>query len=697
MGQTIEELNSKAFTPYYGECVYAASDIDMDKVAENNGIVTLYVQGKTAAGTVSPIETVSVGYDIPYAYDIMFQNGNPIEGQTFTNEGVIDWTWSLHNASVGSSRVTFSLYVDEKLASRENHTFSNNWTGYNSGWINIANMNNGEHTIRFEVSDAVGDSSTKEVHFTIDRPLPVISETSLTNGVSVEENEPLVFNVSIENAKYLRTMRLISDGNTILSESITNNTNVIQNKQITVDSRYLKTGSHSLYIELEDNAGNVTRSDDYGFTVSGTNAGPTITGFEVTEGQVFSDYSIETWNLTFEDNGGVKSIEMKLDDSTIYEFSDDVYQSTYQSIPLTVRFRVPSYTNGEHVLSIKAYDFAGNETSLNRTIVIDKELPTATLSLYRTETEYERYRIELSSMSWIYDGCIMIDEIPVKYYFINASASNDNLNRAEDLYYASLPAGTHTVKARFTTQGGDVIYSNELQITVDRQKDTSSYGLGKTWNEDGSLRPENSTRYLWGFNDESMMNHETISDGIKGQIKNTTDGIGGGAASMYYNISDIRIPFFSSEWTMEFWMKDEYASTDTIQMVIRGLIQEGWGLNHSSSSTYSYWYATPIYVLMNGDTSYEGFDCARASRADYSNWHHYALVSTGERFEVYMDGVMVYWTSGDKPAPTVGTGLYINMETQAFIDELRITADAKSVDELWDYVQYVKSNNLLPE
>ena len=34
---------------------------------------------------------------------------------------------------------------------------------------------------------------------------------------------------------------------------------------------------------------------------------------------------------------------------------------------------------------------------------------------------------------------------------------------------------------------------------------------------DGSLKPESGTRYLWGFNDESMMNHETISDGIKAQ------------------------------------------------------------------------------------------------------------------------------------------------------------------------------------
>ena len=100
---------------------------------------------------------------------------------------------------------------------------------------------------------------------------------------------------------------------------------------------------------------------------------------------------------------------------------------------------------------------------------------------------------------------------------------------------------------------------------------------------------------------------------------------------------------------------------------------------------------------MTGDTAYLTFSGASASRADYSNWHHYALVSTGDRFEMYMDGVMVRWTENGRPAPTVGTGLYINMENEAYIDELRINASAKTVDELWDYVQYVKSNNLLPD
>ena len=144
-------------------------------------------------------------------------------------------------------------------------------------------------------------------------------------------------------------------------------------------------------------------------------------------------------------------------------------------------------------------------------------------------------------------------------------------------------------------------------------------------------------------------------------------------------------------------MKDENESTDDVSLAIRGLMEDSSRLEHQPANESSYWFTRIYYVPLMGDTAGEYFYGAYASRKDYSNWHHYALVSTGERFEMYMDGVLVSCTSDGKPAPTVGTGLYINMGDDAFIDELRISATARSVDELWDYVQYVKNNNLLPE
>ena len=143
-------------------------------------------------------------------------------------------------------------------------------------------------------------------------------------------------------------------------------------------------------------------------------------------------------------------------------------------------------------------------------------------------------------------------------------------------------------------------------------------------------------------------------------------------------------------------MKDEYEGSDTIFIYIRGLM-DNMNMMHRGADNNSEWNAWYYYVSLIGENAQESISGARASRRDYSNWHHYALVSTGDRFEMYMDGVLVSYSVGDRPAPTTGTGLYINMKDTAYIDELRISATARSVDELWDYVQYVKTNNLLPD
>ena len=93
----------------------------------------------------------------------------------------------------------------------------------------------------------------------------------------------------------------------------------------------------------------------------------------------------------------------------------------------------------------------------------------------------------------------------------------------------------------------------------------------------------------------------------------------------------------------------------------------------------------------------EWMNGAWSSRKDRSEWHHYAFVSTGDRFEIYLDGVLTSYSNGFKSSNRTANGMYIDMTDTAYIDELRISDVARSADELWDYVQYVKSNNLLPD
>ena len=664
---------------------YSSFDADM---LDSDGYLTFYVQGRSGDVETS-ICTVRVPYDCP-----RITNMTMASGIAYKSDTVGTYTFNVSDAQTSRDNYMQSIrmYIDDVLTNdfntyyRNDHQFS----------INPAKYTNGEHKVRIEIIDKAGNEGKYEYQFSVDRPIPAITKLVLDGELEVEENESLSFDISISNSKHLKELRVVSDDYTMFAEQFADNgANTITAKTVTINSRYLSSGEHTLRIELEDYAGNIVRSTDYSLTVNGTTAGPVISGFDVEDNQVFSNFAVEVWNLTFEDDGGVKSVEVKVDDKTITEFYDNVYQDAYRIIPLTARFTVPSYENGEHIITITASDYAGNTTTITRDVVIDKTLPVSTISK-NTYTDYEYVYVYLTDSRWMYDGCLMVDGIPLKYYFFNNMSSGGYSSYSYNLYHSDLPAGEHVIQAKFTTQGGDVIYSNELQINVEREKDTSKYGVGKTWNADGSLIAGFDTRYLWGFNDEENANYETVSNENLGTIRNTVDGIGSGAASMNYSVSGVKIPFLNSEWTLEFWMKDEYDQTDNVSIRINNLLSTSY-LAHSQSANSSHWYCYPYYVTNLGDSSVYYWDVAYASRKDYSEWHHYALVSTGDRFEVYKDGVLVNYSEGNKPSPTFGTGLYINMNEKAYIDELRISATARSVDELWDYVQYVKNNNLLPE
>lgn len=55
------------------------------------------------------------------------------------------------------------------------------------------------------------------------------------------------------------------------------------------------------------------------------------------------------------------------------------------------------------------------------------------------------------------------------------------------------------------------------------------------------------------------------------------------------------------------------------------------------------------------------------------------------------------WTDGYKQSVKISNGIRIDMPEGAFIDELRISNRARSVDELWAYVQHCKSKKLIPQ
>lgn len=77
------------------------------------------------------------------------------------------------------------------------------------------------------------------------------------------------------------------------------------------------------------------------------------------------------------------------------------------------------------------------------------------------------------------------------------------------------------------------------------------------------------------------------------------------------------------------------------------------------------------------------------SREARSEWHHYAWVSTGNELYFYIDGLLMGKLE-DKMSNVVASNVNIQNDYGNYMDEIRISMRARSVDELWGYVQYAK-------
>ena len=702
IAQSMEDLFSEDWQNYAGGCYLNASDIDESKIED--GKIKAFIQIKTLAGVESAPVICTVSHDVPA---ITF---NAIrEGDVITSTSLIPIQAEFYDSSNGTH---FMTYIDGNIKCEGGYGYLGNgfyniWGGYpwttnpndmsENDYLDPAAYGNGEHTLTIFAEDRVGNTTTKVIHFTIQIAPPSLTSVELSNDGVVGEGESLTVSVRIDNAENLKTVKILSDGDEIISKTIEARVPTFS-EVFTISSDYLRTGPHKLEVVMEDRVGGTITSPKYDYTATGDDTAPTIGGFDVTEGQEFSNNEVKVWELAVNDDIGVKNIFFDIDGVRINQYIARDLESSDKSIDQKIRFKVYGYQNGDHTLTVTATDFAGNETVISRNVTVNKAIPSVTLYSADESSDSVRYYAHLSNRAWMYDGYILLDGEILKYFMIN-SMNNDNWGEeywTDSLSFNNLPVGTHTVQAIINSQGGDRIESEILTFTNTREKSDSKYGLNKTWNADGTLIADNGTKYLWSFDDSMGLSYESVSDKNLGTVKASTEGFGSKAGSMYFS-NDDEISFFNSEWTLEYWAKDEYGGTDCIDIDIRNVINTNNDHNSANSdSLINAWY---YYLSGTSDSSatQEWFGGARSSRAERSNWHHYAIVSTGDRFEMYMDGVLTAYSNGNRTSSRKANGLYIDMTDTAYIDELRISDVARSADELWDYVQYVKSNNLLPD
>ena len=683
VAQSLDDLISSGWIPYYGSACFLGSSVDYGKLED--GYLGLYLQVKTSDGVESPVKSLRVGYDIPVINSLSIKDGEVINK---------DNKISIQLTSSNAGRWYYiDFYIDDKYV-----TNITSWSGNNevSNVIDPVTLLNGEHKLSIKLIDQFGDSSETVLNFTIDRPLPVVTDVSLENEV-LAKDEVLSLSVSATNTKHLQQIRIYMDGVQIGYQDYEDNGSSTVIEEFSVEPQYLKDGTHSLYVVLEDYTGNTTTSDSFSIEVQSDNSKPPVVLLpDLVNGVQFTKNAIVAYDMTVSDEGGISSLDIILDGKTsLYHFYDSVYREAYKNIDVTLRLRIPYYSNGEHTIAITATDFAGNISEESRSFSINRELPYV-YSDYSSEypdRNYLQFRVSPNS-SWIYDGALYIDNIPYSYNLFSYGVNTDNWLESMDIYYNRLTSGVHTAQYKARLQSGEIIESDRFTVTGSIPESKDVYGEGVTWNHNGTLIKDPYTYYLWNF-DSSDRAKEVVSGKRLGSVSDTVSGFGDRAARMYLDLSNMKMQFPNSSWTLEFWYENNNTEANSGSNVqLKNIFNSC--INKNSTSNSSNINTDYFYQDMNSDVG-SIWSNIEFSRYDASSWHHYALVSDGSSFMVYIDGMMRYKTDGDKPSVKISDGLYISMPDKAYIDELRISNKARSADELWDYNEFVRERNIIPQ
>ncbi|MGN0841465.1 MAG: LamG-like jellyroll fold domain-containing protein, partial [Candidatus Ornithospirochaeta sp.] len=561
--------------------------------------------------------------------------------------------------------------------------------------FNFDRIDNGNHRFFMEINFVNGSTiRTKDTILNIYDYKPVITECSLSK-TDVNMLEDFDLTLSLQDTKHLKEIRVLSNGSTLYSKSFDDNGNGSYDSVITLNSRYFTTGTYDIVVEVEDYKKNIASKNLELNVVSNEDNGPEIVNFGLVDGTEYTENNVQVFDFSINDDGGVKTVEITLDGaSSLYHFEADTYRDSYKSIPITLRLRIPYIVNGEHSILVETTDFAGNKTNLLRTFIVNKVLPEIVLTENGGPNSDGRgYYASMDSSSWVYDFALYVDGVVSNYELLNRSEESNGFGIYPYVYFDGLSEGNHTVYAKARMQSGEEIVSNSLSLTINRDVDKTKYGKDVTWNSDGTLMNDSSTLLLWNF-DSNNPAYETVNGYKMGTVYETEVGLGNNSGRLYVDKS-MKLLFPNSTWTVEYWAKNNSDMLNSeIDFYLRDILYSYFRRGGSASSSY---YQTEIYYEnMFSEIANDYIYSDISSRSDTSEWHHYAILSTGTGFEIYVDGIRRRFTEGDKPSVRVASGVYMNVPEGAYIDELRISDKARTVDELWDYVQYVRENNLLP-
>jgi hypothetical protein len=303
--------------------------------------------------------------------------------------------------------------------------------------LNTSNLADGNLLVRARASDPTGNvRTTSSLLLYVDNTPPSVQITQPAAGARLGGTVDVTTTAN-DNGE-LERVELVVGGAVVASAA---------GNRVTLDTRTLTDGTHSLRARAVDRAGNTALSSPVSIQVDNTLPSASITSPAAGQHvRSFSNVTVEAY-----DAGGVALVELL------------VGGVRFSSSPTlrTLEFDSWGLNDGPHDLQARVTDLTGNVvTSSPRTVIVDNTTPTAAI-VSPTAGRHLRRSVSVDTGAADAGGIARVELL------VDGVVVVTGTTRSLSLDTTKLANGTRSLRARVTDRAGNVTTSAAVSVVVD--------------------------------------------------------------------------------------------------------------------------------------------------------------------------------------------------------------------------------------
>ncbi|HEY6503024.1 MAG TPA: Ig-like domain-containing protein [Chitinophagaceae bacterium] len=620
------------------EDLTAPYSVSWNTTTATNGNHTLTARARDAAGNT----TTSAGVVVNVNNDTQAPTVNLTEPAAGTVVATINVSANAAD-NVGVAGVQFLL--DGNNLGAEDVT-----APYTISW-NTTTIADGNHTLTARARDAAGNTTTSSsvivnvLNNPPDTQFPAVNITSPAAGnvagtISVDATAS--DNVGVIGVQFL--LNGVNLGAEDLSAPYAVSWNTLTSAN----------GSYTLTARARDAAGNTTTSAGVVVTVNNDTQAPTVNLTEPAAGTALGTINV---SANAADNVGVAGVQFLLDGNNLG--AEDLIA------PYTLSWNTTTITDGNHTLTARARDAAGNTTTSAAVVVnvqntpLDTQFPTvnitapaagnvaATINVDATASD----NVGVVGVQFLLDGINLGAEdvaAPYSVSWVTTGATN----------------GSHVLTARARDAAGNITTSTPVNVTVNNTNLVAAYGFNENT---GTTATDNSGNN----NNGTLTNGPAWSASGRYGSAILFDG-----TNDYININDANSLDLTNGMTLEAWVNpSNLTGFKTVICKDRTTSNYTYTLaaNNNTTNVNNQRPNSRIRIGSNNRT------VTGTTKLTLNTWTHIASTYDGTTMRLYINGVQVstFATTGNitvttDPLRIGGTTALTAQYFAGLIDEVRI-------------------------